>query len=183
MQCFLSPNGQQRVTVSGHEVRLASRPELDLGRADGGHIVWRPDSTGFGVFNADGSGQSSYFRYIDLSGDQPATITRLTEAIEAEYAQRFGCAGEAWWVYQWAGEGWTDDGQIRILAQGSHHNENCRDDVGTMGVIGDPVSGAISRILTDEEVRSEWCTPAERLEQGYCRDEALIERQRTAAAQ
>lgn len=176
--CFASPDGRERVIVTHNQARLESRPEVDLGRVDGGHIVWRPDSSGFGIFNADGSGQSSYFRYVDLTGARPVTFTGLTEAIEAEYARRFGCSGDDWWAYQWAGEGWTDDGQIRILAQGSHHNEGCRDRAGTMGVIGDPVSGAISRILTRDEVLQEWCTPAERLERGYCHDEGEVERQR-----
>lgn len=181
--CFASPDGRERVVVTRNQARLESRPEGELGRVDGGHIVWRPDSSGFAIFNADGSGQSSYFRYVDLTGDRPVTFTGLTETIEAEYARRFGCAGDAWYVYQWAGEGWNEDGQVRILAQGSHHNEGCRGDAGTMGVIGDPVSGVISRILTHDEVLSEWCTPTERLEAGYCYDEALVERQLSQAAQ
>lgn len=181
--CFASPDGRERVIVDHNQARLQSRPEIDLGRVDGGHIIWRPDSSGFGIFNADGSGQSSSFRYVDLAGEQPVTSLRLAETIETEYARRFGCSGDDWWVYQWPGEGWADDGQIRILAQGSHHNEDCRDQGGAMGVIGDPVSGAISRILTRDEVLSEWCEPVEYVEFGYCFDEAAHLRARAAGRQ
>lgn len=168
--CFPSPDGRERVVVDHYEVRLESRPDFDLGRAEGGHIVWRPDSSGFGIFDPGGSGQSSYFRYVDLSGERPVTSTRLTEAIEAEYARWFNCSGEDWWVYQWSGEGWTDDGQIRILAQSSHHSTDCDQPYGLISVTGDPVTGAISRVLSHAELSAERCLTGGESDPWYCRD-------------
>ena len=168
--CFASPDGRERVIVTHNQARLESWPEIDLGRVDGGHIVWRPDSSGFGIFNADGSGQSSFFRYVDLSGERPVTSTRLTQAIEAEYARRFNCSGEDWWVYQWSGEGWTDDGQIRILAQSSHHSTDCDQPYGLIRVTGDPVTGTISHVLSHAELSAERCLTGGEGDPWYCRD-------------
>ena len=170
-QCVLSPDGRKRVVViSGHISVRNGAESWSAGIIDYGQVVWNPTSTGFVVADNAGSGQSSYFSYVDLEHRALGRIKALRWSAAKLYAKRSRCSGPNSYVFSWF-VGWQDPRHVRLVVQEGVHSEGCRpDDPGAaeLGVIGDPVTGRIVRVLTQAEYQREWCSPAERAEYGVC---------------
>lgn len=170
-QCVASPDDSRRVVVERGRITVegagSSRP---AGAMDNGHIAWNPASTGFVVADSGGSGQTNYFSYVDVHRRTLHRDKRLRLAAARLYARTFKCGGSGVYVHSWF-KGWQDDHHVRLVVQEGVHSEGCvhRDpEEIEIGVIGDPATGRIDRVLTQAEVRREWCTPAERREYGLC---------------
>jgi hypothetical protein len=169
--CFPSPDGRKLAIVRQGRitVRQAER-NISVGVTDNGRLVWNPASTGFAVADSGGSGQSSYFSYVDLRQRPPSRIKRLRWAAAQAFVRRFGCTNPKTYVYSWF-DGWEDASHVRLVVQTGVHSEACDgpdpNDI-QIGVIGDPTTGRIDRVLSRAEVVRTWCTAAQRREYGYC---------------
>ena len=167
LQCFRSPDGAFFVSAYNGDLQLVTASEaIPVGTVDGGHILWRPDGSGFSVIDNEGSGQTGNFRYVDVRALPPDVRIDLRESAVARFAAISGCVGGGWYANTWM-EGWLPNGQARLVVQDGIHSEGCGTSR-TIGVIGDPITGHSSRVLSDEELRREWCAPARHLEFGYC---------------
>jgi hypothetical protein len=176
LACFRSPDGHKIATVRAGIVRVAVAGRIWwIGRVDGGRLVWRPDSSGFALGDADGSGQTLTFSYVDLSSPRPRLVTALRAAAVARFRTTYDCAGRNWYANSWI-DGWERTGRIRLVIQDGVHSEGCRVRGEMIGVIGDPATGRIDRVLTPAQVRREWCTPRQRRDLGWCYDEGTAER-------
>ena len=175
--CHAAPAGTPvvRVNPNGDIDLLTASGIYPAGAMDGGRILWAPDSRGFVVADHEGSGQTETFRYVDVSTGHPRPIIRLREAAVKRFAQAFRCRDG--FYANTVTDGWAADGKVRLVVQNGVHSEGCvfADD-NMIGVIGDPLTGAISRVLTGTEIRAEWCTPKQRADYGYCYEEEAFRR-------
>ncbi|MCC6921280.1 MAG: hypothetical protein IT548_18960 [Alphaproteobacteria bacterium] len=140
-----------------------------------GRILWRPDSQGFAIADNVDSGQTEIFSYVDTAAPVPVQSTRLGEAALQRFGELFHCRGDDWYANTFT-DGWTPEGDVRLVTQGGLHSEGCNDMPAMLGVIGDPMTGRIREVLTADQVRAHWCTAAQRLSFGYCWDEAAAVR-------
>lgn len=171
-QCFPSPDGRRVAVVQGGVITVQERGgTFRVGTMDYGRILWTPGSDGFAVADSLGSGQTNRFSFVDVTPRQPRMITRLHEASISHFQKSFNCHGSNWLANTWT-DGWTPSGEVRLLVQEGHMSEGCMPRGEMIGFIGDPRTGAISRVLSAEQVRREWCTAAQRRQSGYCYDEA-----------
>lgn len=167
-QCFRSPDGLATVVVDRGQIAVvrAGRSQV-VGRMDYGEVVWLPSSNGFGVQDSLGSGQSGQFSFVDIEADPPAMTGLISLNATKALSDRAQCAGPKRFSNTYF-EGWAPTGEVKLIAQESHHSEGCAPGPGMIGVLGNPRTGEILRILTAEQVRSEWCTAEERQQFGYC---------------
>lgn len=170
-QCVASPDGLKRVAAKHGELTVEERGRSrPAGVMDRGDIVWNPGSTGFVVADSGGSGQTNYFSYVDVRQRTLHRDKRLRLVAARRYVATFKCRGPDVYIHSWF-KGWQDARRIRLVVQRGVHSEGCvhRDpEEIQIGVIGDPLTGRIDRVLTQAQVRQEWCTPAERREYGLC---------------
>lgn len=172
LQCIAAPDGMKGVVVRRGEVRLISGGATYLvGAMDGGHIVWSLKSDGFAIADQMGSGQTEQFSYVDATVGAPHASRTLAEAGIARFKARLRCQGAAVYVDTFT-DGWLARGQVRLVIQDGVHSEGCGTRGELIGVLGDPRTGRIERVLSHAEVLREWCTAAQRREYGYCYDEA-----------
>jgi hypothetical protein len=169
--CFPSPDGHKLAVVRQGRITVRQAGKsISAGVTDSGRLVWNPASNGFAVADSGGSGQSSYFSYVDLRQRMPSRIKRLRWAAAQEYVRRFGCTNPKTYVYSWF-DGWEDADHVRLVVQIGVHSEACGgpdpNDI-QIGVIGDPTTGRIDRVFSEAEVKRAWCTAAQRREYGYC---------------
>lgn len=171
-QCFVSPDGHKVAIVRGGIITVRrGREAFRVGATEQGHILWNLASDGFVVADSEGSGQTETFSYIDLAPRRPLMIKRLRETATDRYQAAYSCRGPKWFANTFM-DGWTPTGEVRLVVQDGVHSEGCMPDGEMIGVVGNPRTGAISRVLSADQVRSEWCSTAKRREFGYCYDEA-----------
>jgi len=175
VQCFEAPNNRQSVRVDHGQivVRYENR-EYPMGSMDYGSILWSPGSDGFAIGDSNGSGESDLFSYVDLSGRAPRRTKVLRTSAAKLYAQRFQCPATGSYVYSWV-DGWQEKRRIRLIVQEGVHSERCvHSDPAEVeiGVVGDPRTGRIYRVLSQEDVLKEWCSNEQRSKFGYCYEEA-----------
>jgi hypothetical protein len=165
---YPSPDGQKIARVSGSTVTVVRDGHaFAVATIDSGRIVWNPDSTGFAVADSKGSGQTQSFTFVDANSAVPQWLTALQDASLSQFADLNRCHGAQWYVNTIT-DGWNASGEIRLVVQEGLHSEGCRTQNEMIGVVGNPKSGDLSRTLTADQVREEWCTPAERRAFGYC---------------
>ena len=171
MQCFPSPDGRKLVIVRGGRISIDDGAKtVSVGVMDNGRLVWNPASTGFAIADSGGSGQTNYFSYVDLHQSPPGRIKALRRTAVKAYARRFKCVGPGVHAHAWF-DGWQDAHRVRLVVIEGVHSEGCvhpEIEEIEIGVIGDPVTGRIDRVLTQAQVQQEWCTPAERREYDLC---------------
>jgi hypothetical protein len=166
-QCFPSPDGRKRVVIRSGRISIDDGVKtVSAGVIDYGRLIWNPASTGFVVQDNAGSGQTSYFSYVDLRQSSPRRIKALRWTAARLYARRFKCGGPAVYVHSWFG-GWQDAEHVRLLVVQGVHSEGCIDP-DAIGVVGNPVTGGIDQVLTEPEARAAWCAPGRRSEDAPC---------------
>lgn len=171
-QCYRSPDGRKVAVVRGGIITVQKDgAAFEVGTTEQGRILWSPASDGFVVADSQGSGQTEIFSFVDLALSRPSMISGLRETATSRYQSAFNCDGPNWFANTIT-DGWTADGQLRMVVQDGVHSEGCAPRGEMIGVIGAPRTGAISRVLTAEQVRREWCTAVQRREPGYCYDYA-----------
>jgi len=175
LQCYSSPDLKNTVMVKNGLITLdRSGVKSRIGEMDGGRILWNPTSQGFAIADNHGSGQTEIFSYVDLMAPKPHPSKRLTSASVRRFKATFQCRGKAAYANTIL-NGWTSAGQAELVVQDGVHSEGCSPPGEMIGVIGNPSTGSIARVLTAAEVRREWCSPEQRHEYGYCYDEAAME--------
>ena len=170
-QCYPSPDGHKLAVVRGGRVSVDDGVRTtSVGVIDYGHLIWNPASTGFVVADNGGSGQTSYFSYVDLGLSPPRRLKTLRWTAAKQYVQRFKCGGPGVYVHSWF-DGWEDAHHVRLVVMEGVHSEGCvHPDVEeiAIGVVGDPTTGRIDRILTQAEARTAWCAPARQPHSALC---------------
>jgi hypothetical protein len=170
-QCFSSPDHRKTVIVDRGRVHtLVDGKSYFAGTMDYGAISWNSISTGFAIADSGGSGESNYFNYVDLRSRAPHRSTLLRKVAISRFAQIFQCSGRAFYAYAWY-DGWQDASRVRLVVQAGVHSEGCHYpnlDVIEIGIVGDPATGRIDRVLQQSELQKEWCTPSERKQYGFC---------------
>lgn len=170
-RCFPSPDGRKVVVVRGGIITIHKGGEaFEVGATEQGRILWNPASDGFVVEDSQGSGETRIFSFVDLTRSRPMRIARFRETATRRYQSAFNCNGPSWFANTEM-DGWTSAGKVRLVVQDGVHSIGCTPRGEMIGVIGDPRSGAISRVLSAQQVRHEWCTAAQRRQFGYCYDE------------
>lgn len=173
-QCFHAPSGSMMVQAKGARLELHRRDaRYPLGQVDGGHVYWNPAATGVAFTDNEGSGQSSYLYFVDARAKTPARSSAMGDAAVSLFKRRFHCTGTNTYVYVWI-DGWNADGRLRLVVQEGPHSEGCRTYGNTVGMLVEPERARVIKVLGDDEMRRAWCTRQERLEFGYCYDEALV---------
>ncbi|SFI81987.1 hypothetical protein [Caulobacter sp. UNC279MFTsu5.1] len=170
-ECFPSPDGRKLVVVRGGRISVDDGVRTTAaGVIDYGRLIWNPASTGFIVSDNAGSGQTSYLSYVDLRQSSPHRIKALRWTAAKQYVRRFKCGGPGVYVHSWF-DSWQDADHARIFVIEGVHSEGCRypedGEIG-IGVVGDPVTGRIDKILTETQARTAWCTPGRRDESALC---------------
>lgn len=170
-QCIASPDRQKLTIVNRGQISVRYRGKTyPLGVMDYGRIIWSPDSDGFAIEDSGGSGESSYFSYVDVSAPRPERLKTLRLSAAKLYAQRFNCLSRRSYVYSWI-DGWQDAKHIRLVVQEGVHSERCShsdpEEI-EIGVVGEPRTGRITRVLTQRDVVREWCSAQQRREYGFC---------------
>jgi hypothetical protein len=172
-ECFRSPDRKALVEVRRGEIQLLrQRRSETVGKMDGGRIVWRPRSDGFVVEDQEGSGETARVRYVDISGARPRVTFALAQAGVRRFKAAFQCRGSKFYANTII-DGFDASGAVRLVVQEGIHSEGCQVPGGTIGVIGDPVTGRVEHVLSDTEIGQSWCTSAQRRQSGYCYDETL----------
>jgi hypothetical protein len=137
---------------------------------DSGYLVWSPSSSGFAIADSGGSGESNYFSYVDVSGKSPLRTIKLRRTGIRVFKRIFRCAGRNAYAHAWF-QGWDRPGLVRLVVQDGVHSEGCSpphaDEI-EIGVLGDPLTGRIDRVLRQADIEREWCTPEGRREFGAC---------------
>lgn len=174
-QCFRSPDGDFTVQVKNGRITVTTPHGIfPAGTMDGGRILWSPTSRGFAVADAEGSGETEVFHYVDMTSARPRVALSLRRTAVARFKLAYHCRGSRVYANTIIA-GWTPDGLVRLVVQDGVHSEGCRhDEDGMIGVIGDPVTGRIWRQISAADIRRAWCTPAERADYGYCYDETAF---------
>jgi len=171
-QCYRAPDGHKVAVVQGGVITVREAGQaFRVGTMDYGNIQWAPASDGFAVADSLGSGQTNRFSFVDLAPRRPVMNRQLHEASILRFQATFHCRGAKWFANTWT-DGWTAAGSARLLVQEGHMSEGCMPRGEMIGIIGDPRTGVISRVLSADQVRREWCTAAQRREFGYCYGEA-----------
>lgn len=170
-QCFISPDGHKVAVVRGGIITVRKSGEaFRVGATEQGRILWNSASDGFVVADSEGSGQTEVFSFVDLAPHRPLMVKRLRETATDRYRAAFSCRGSKWFANTIM-SGWTPTGDVRLVVQDGVHSEGCMPHGEMIGVVGDPRTGAISRVLSANQVRGEWCGAAERRQFGYCYNE------------
>lgn len=146
-----------------------------VGQMDYGRILWNPTSAGFAIADSHGSGQTEEFSYVSLASDNPKLSQKLTSASVRRFKTAFQCDGAGAYANTIT-DGWASDGKVRLVVQDGVHSEGCSPPGDMIGVIGDPLTGRIDRVLDAATVVKEWCSAVQRRQFGYCYDEAMASR-------
>lgn len=174
VQCFPAPRSDLRVRSQGGRLVLErGSARYALGQVEGGHVYWNPAGTGLVFTDNEGSGQSSYLYFVDARARTPTRSAVMGNVAVDLFKRRFRCVGPSTYVYVWV-DGWNADGRLRLVVQEGPHSEGCRTYGNTVGMVVEPKPARVIRVLTDSEMRGEWCTVSQRVRFGYCYDETLV---------
>jgi hypothetical protein len=169
-QCVVSPDGLRRVVVDRGRITVEENGNARAaGVMDNGDIAWNVASTGFVVADSGGSGQTSFFSYVDVRQKVLHRDKRLRLAAVQRYAARFKCSGRKVQVHAWF-SGWEDDRRVRLSVQEGVHSEGCvhsDTEAIQIGFIANVVTGRIEQVLTQAQFQK-WCAPDQRPEYGLC---------------